>query len=668
MKGADEQPSIETDSGGDSTALLDGDPKTVWTAPDQKPATLTIDFKVTKSLAGLRIDWAGGRTRDVALSASADGKSWTLLSAPPFGGEDFDVLMHEETKARYLRLELGEPLGEEPLAIAELSLADLRTSGNLLSAYRVAAQTAPRGVYPLQLLDEQVYWTVVGLPADPEESLLDEYGNLEPVHGGSMLQPFVYLDGEIHTAAGSEEIEQALVDGRLPLPSVRWRAAGMPVDVAALTEGKVGRATTYVRYRVTNTTGQRRSGSLMLAVRPLQINPPWQHGGLSNIHDLAVRSTGEITTVEFESQPTYICMPAADRAGVRAFEQGDVGRELIRGEVPASSHVHDDNGLASGVLAYAFDLSPGESKTVVVAAPLHGAVADAYGFSNSPADLEDAFDRALSRQAAYWRSRLAGPVIELPDKNVADMLVAQIAYILINQDGAAIQPGSRNYNRSWMRDGSSSMGALLRMGLFDDAWRWLDWYAGRVQPDGLVPPILTTDGKVYTGFGSNIEWDSQGQFLHALAEYYRFTNDGDSTRTCFNAAVKAVEYIEKLRRRTEGSAYMADAEDPERFRGLLPPSISHEGYNPPVHSYWDDFFVLKGLADVAFLARAFEHADVAACAAGQHDALRDAVKHFGRGDGRALRHRLCPGLRGEGRLRRNLDRRCALPLRGGGQS
>src|SRR5262249_17676723 len=47
-----------------------------------------------------------------------------------------------------------------------------------------------------------------------------------------------------------------------------------------------------------------------------------------------------------------------------------------------------------------------------------------------------------------------------------------------------------------------------------------------------------------------------------------------------------------------------------RFRdtplyGLVPESISHEGYHAhPVHSYWDDFFALRGLDGAAELARA----------------------------------------------------------------
>ncbi|HZE07418.1 MAG TPA: hypothetical protein VE110_01550, partial [Gemmatimonadaceae bacterium] len=40
------------------------------------------------------------------------------------------------------------------------------------------------------------------------------------------------------------------------------------------------------------------------------------------------------------------------------------------------------------------------------------------------------------------------------------------------------------------------------------------------------------------------------------------------------------------------------------FYGLLPESISHEGYSAkPVHSYWDDFFALRGFKDAAFIAK-----------------------------------------------------------------
>jgi hypothetical protein len=48
-------------------------------------------------------------------------------------------------------------------------------------------------------------------------------------------------------------------------------------------------------------------------------------------------------------------------------------------------------------------------------------------------------------------------------------------------------------------------------------------------------------------------------------------------------------------------AYQSGAK--HAYYGLLPESISHEGYaQRPVHSYWDDFFALRGLEDAARMA------------------------------------------------------------------
>src|SRR6185437_9082370 len=47
--------------------------------------------------------------------------------------------------------------------------------------------------------------------------------------------------------------------------------------------------------------------------------------------------------------------------------------------------------------------------------------------------------------------------------------------------------------------------------------------------------------------------------------------------------------------------------------GLLPVSVSHEGYlAQPVHSYWDDFWALRGLRDAVDLAHMIEDRDAAA--------------------------------------------------------
>src|SRR5262249_22157433 len=42
--------------------------------------------------------------------------------------------------------------------------------------------------------------------------------------------------------------------------------------------------------------------------------------------------------------------------------------------------------------------------------------------------------------------------------------------------------------------------------------------------------------------------------------------------------------------------------DRREFFGLVLPSISHEGYANPAHSYWDDFFAYRGYVAAVYLA------------------------------------------------------------------
>ena len=66
--------------------------------------------------------------------------------------------------------------------------------------------------------------------------------------------------------------------------------------------------------------------------------------------------------------------------------------------------------------------------------------------------------------------------------------------------------------------------------------------------------------------------------------------------------IGAVNYIEFLTNKRKTEQYKK--EDSLVFYGLMPESISHEGYSAkPMHSYWDDFFTLRGLRDAVDIAR-----------------------------------------------------------------
>jgi hypothetical protein len=66
--------------------------------------------------------------------------------------------------------------------------------------------------------------------------------------------------------------------------------------------------------------------------------------------------------------------------------------------------------------------------------------------------------------------------------------------------------------------------------------------------------------------------------------------------------------------------------------GLVPESISHEGYSAkPMHSYWDNFYDLRGLSDAASIARVLGRFDLEASFRAERDnyqaALAASVRH-----------------------------------------
>src|SRR5213075_1745984 len=73
---------------------------------------------------------------------------------------------------------------------------------------------------------------------------------------------------------------------------------------------------------------------------------------------------------------------------------------------------------------------------------------------------------------------------------------------------------------------------------------------------------------------------------------------------------KAVAYMDSLRHERMTAQYTVGANKP--FFGLLPASISHEGYAAkPMHSYWDDFWALKEYSAAIHIAEALGESEQA---------------------------------------------------------
>ncbi|HEY4641095.1 MAG TPA: hypothetical protein VII75_07100 [Thermoanaerobaculia bacterium] len=185
--------------------------------------------------------------------------------------------------------------------------------------------------------------------------------------------------------------------------------------------------------------------------------------------------------------------------------------------------------------------------------------------------------QSFARIASDWRAKLHRvPVVIGGAPEIANTIRTSLAYTLIHRDGPALEPGSRSYDRAWIRDGALLSAMLIRLGHAREAGEFAHWFAKYQYDDGKVPCCVDRRGADPVP-----ENDSHGELIYLVAETH--------ATDLWPQVDKAARYIDELR-----------AHDPY---GLVTESISHEAYSAkPVHSYWDDVFCLRGLQLAAQMA------------------------------------------------------------------
>lgn len=581
-------------------AALNTDLNATWRSGElAEDQWLLLDFRQPREYGGLIIDWdADDYAIDYQVQGSEDGEQWQTLYKVSGGNGQRDYLYLHDAESRYLRLNLTRSSRGHGYAIRYIAIQSHEFSATPNLFFEAIARDAKRGLYPRYLQGEQSYWTVVGVPGDSQEALINEDGALEVAKGAFTIEPFLFTNGRLITWADVEPM-QDLADGALPIPTVRWEQEHFWFAVTAFAVGKPGESALYARYRVENLSADTRHVALFLTVRPFQVSPPWQGlnsaTGVSPIRQL--HYTGRRIRVEPSGKQIAV-LTTPDRFRAATFDQGAITDHLAVGRLPEQDRIDQDAfGYGAGVLEYGWDLRPGESREVYLRIPFHASGQEAPILPD--ADSAAQVKRLLEQSRHDWATRLDRVGLELPPEaqRLANSIKSNLAYILINRNGPAIQPGSRAYARSWIRDGALTSSALLSMGYTEEARQFLQWYAPYQFADGKVPCCV--DGR---GADPTAEHDSHGELIYAAMEYYRYTRDVGFLREMWPYVLKAVSYIEALRQQRSSGKYLDDPKY-RAYRGLVPESISHEGYaSQPQHSYWDNFFILRGLKDAAAMA------------------------------------------------------------------
>ena len=595
--------------GHEPACALEAGARTGWRPAGGDPGPwLELDLGRVCEWGGLAVDFAGGRAPASRVLASDDGARWTPLAEDPGGPGASRWLRTGEAESRFARLELAAGAGG---GIARVAVVPIERAASPARFAAAAARASPRGRFPRHLLGEQAYWALVGGDGDLRKGLLSEDGALEVDAEAFTLEPFLWSEGRLLTWADVER-HASLAEGCLPIPSVEWRAEGLRLRITGFAAGPPGRSVLVARYELESAGGAARDVRLFVAIRPYQVTPAWQGLGLAGAVAPIERLERVGARVRVDGARQVVAVSAPD--GFGAARCGEGLGALSDGRLPAAAGADDPLGFAEGAFAFALRPEAGRGETVVLAVPLFPETPlPPEGLGREEAAVWGA--ERLAEVAAHWRSRLAGVPVALPPSAAPfeASLRASLAWILVNREGPRIQPGPRAYRRSWIRDGALTSAALAEMGFADEARAFLRWYAPHQHADGRVPCAV---GR--RGVDPAVEHDSHGQLAWGVVEVFRLTGDRAFLGELWPRVRRAVDAIAALRGERTGEAFRGGA-----CFGLLPESISHEGYaSRPVHAYWDDFFGVCGLAAAAEAAVALDEPAEAA----RIGALRDAMR------------------------------------------
>jgi hypothetical protein len=583
---------------------------------------LVLDLGRVREFGGLSLRWPPLSGHDYRVLVSDDRVAWrNLRNYHGDGGDDWLAL--PESEARYLKLATTEARTRDALPQLGVVVEPLAFGASTNAFLQEVAKRSPRGDWPRGFSGEQPYWTLVGIDGGRQQGLIGEDGAIELGKGGPSIEPFVFVDGQ-RVGWSGVNTSQSLQDAYLPIPSVSWQHPAFRLTTSAFARTDAGGAQLVGRYRIENVSATARDFELALVLRPLQVNPPAQFlnttGGFSPLRaidaDLQGAMAGGLHAgLLAPDWSVHLVSPADDAVGLK-FDAGDL-RAIPFGQWPmrrsSQVTVDDPQGLGSVAWRYRLHLAPGESRELGWWSPLDA------GVSGAPvADLGE----AQSSLATQWHDKLDAVQFRVPPQGqrMIETLRHALATILISRTGPRLQPGTRSYARAWIRDGAMIDEALLRMGREDVARDFVSWYAPYQFKDGKVPCCVDDRGSDPVP-----ENDSHGELVYAIAEVYRYTQDKAWLEQQWPHVLGAIAYIDQLRasERTEANRATNPA-----FYGLMPASISHEGYSAKaMHSYWDDFWALRGYKDAVRIAQWLGHEDEARRVAASRDQFASDLRN-----------------------------------------
>lgn len=392
-------------------------------------------------------------------------------------------------------------------------------------------------------------WTAVGRPDFPFYPIVDPRGLVTPLFDGWSLDFWFVPEtgGPLFPSQLAAFEQDLLTDGNL-----RVRSTARRENIALVSEVELSLENSSPQCSIRLRARGSRSGHVAVTLRPY--NPE----GVSFISAVETLPDGRGWRVDGRHEVLFDQAPT--RNLLSNYHDGDISLRLDAASTPTK--VTCPAGMVTA--AALFSTAGLADQSLVVRTPIY--------------DELNPKERPVLRTPARWDTALEGIArLTLPDARLQRLYaIARTSIVLFAP--ADVFPGPYTYKRFWFRDAVFILHPLLTLGGIERVRRAINGFAPRQRRDGY---FLSQEG----------EWDSNGEVLWMLGRFARLTGERPVAAWTESAA-RGARWIQRKRLPRDSSL-------PEA--GLLPAGFSAEHLGPNDFYYWDDFWAVAGLREMARL-------------------------------------------------------------------
>lgn len=451
-------------------------------------------------------------------------------------------------------------------------------------------------------------WTGVGVLDFDQEGMVDPVGMLSVKAYGWSLFSFVRLNDVDYLPPLMEKcidqrslaVPEDGVETRYTcLPGLKWshKVRGVQHLMESVLWSEIS---------LKNTSHETQTVSLGMTVRP------YNGLTLSHMNRLHYRKN----YLRINHKPSLVLLDDPD---VISLSDRHLGDPLLKTKKSyPKRYINSKTGISCAVFEYHLVLQPGESRSINALSLPEPKTNRSQEQGRVTSLLQNPLLRFTNTEAV--KQSYAVYLEKLKAQNTSDKILAgedRVSEHLFNtignrlhvySDKKGFTPGHFLYHQHWFRDSVFLSTLFDKLGRPDDVRRSLVQLKKKQRKDGY---FLSQEG----------EWDSNGQAIYTAVHHFRCYGDITLMRQYWRYLLRGCKWIVETRRKDFG--------DSKKPFGLLPAGFSAEHFGPNDFYFWDNFWALRGLKEVYWVASVLHEKEAQSWLSHEIQSyLRDIQRHI----------------------------------------